>query len=130
MTLPGHDQLGPGGDAPPALPHAPWCRDPHEGDMCFRDTSWKADPLQVSLVFHRKTSYLFLLVCRDGMPGATLDPVTAQALSAMLAFAAPSPPTAALGVALQRAAALAFTLLGQPEVGPAEGAINPWKSER
>lgn len=127
MTPPEDNQADSGGGA---LPHAPWCHDPHPGDMCFRDTSWKSDPLQVSLVFHRSNNYLFVLVSREGMPGATFDPVIAQALSAMLAFTAPSPATAAFGVALQRAATLAFSLMGLPEVGPAEGAINPWKPDR
>ncbi|MFI7610298.1 hypothetical protein ACIBP6_03570 [Nonomuraea terrae] len=71
----------------------------------------------------------FVLVKREGMPAAGLSIVSAQALSAMLAFTVPSPQTAVLGVVLLRAAGIAFRLLGRPEVGPAENAINPWKSD-
>lgn len=111
-------------------PHEPWCRSGHDNAVCVRMTSWPDAPVEVWLYYHRERDTLHIRIVRQGMPSVFLDPVDAQALSAMLAFVAPSEHTAALGVALQEAAGLVFVPLGHPAVGPAKGAVNPWVPQR
>lgn len=111
-------------------PHSPWCRTAHDDAVCVRRVSWPDAPVEVWLYADQAKNSLHVRISRQGVPSVFLGPIDAQALATMLAFVAPSPSTAALGVALQDAAGLVFVPMGHPAVGPAKGAINPWVNKR
>lgn len=112
----------------------PWCQVGSAYPECIHMVSSTSAALPVSIMKNPGEPARVVIFLAERFqkepPLVSLDEVQAQALSTMLAFAAPSPPTAELGVALAKAAAVLFQQRGEPDVGPYPGAFNPWKPDR
>lgn len=113
-------------------PCAPWCALSHaENEPCFRSIQPEDGPVRpgLTLFWDRDSRWPEVVVSSRSLGNlcVVLGLPAAQGVAALLAYLAPSPDTAALARALQRAATLGFPPLGQPEQGPMKGARNPWR---